>query len=403
MQLVSVARIERFPSPEIGMSRTLVVIPSVRAVSDGDRIFADRKAIDGLMLYARLWPGPVRCLMRAGTREEIGYGQSFASADLPFDLHLVPDDLQESAALLKDSALCLAAGDNHLDFKAVGIAPKTVFIIEYTLATRLQIVALESPSLVQSIKSGLWTIATEASRRRAFKQAAGLQCNGKPAFDNYRTSTPALLYYDTRMGRAQQITADRLADKQQAVRAGRPLRLAFSGRLERMKGADQLIAVASALHRQGTAFTFQIYGDGSLRAGMEQRIGELGLSHAVTFHGPVDFSATLVPALIETVDLFVCCHRQADPSCTYLETLSCGVPIVGYDNAAFKGVLGLGDVGRMVPMNKPDAVAKAVAILDKDRETLATMMAAASAVGSEHSFETVFSDRIAHLRGIAGV
>ena len=134
-----------------------------------------------------------------------------------------------------------------------------------------------------------------------------------------------------------------------------------------------------------------------------QLLKELQLGDRVTLHGPVPFDTALVPALIERTDLFLCCHRQADPSCTYMETLSCGVPIVGYDNAAFAGVLALAPIGRSVPMDRPRAAADAIAALDGDRATLATMMATAATVGRDHGFEKVFASRIAHLRTIAAV
>jgi glycosyltransferase involved in cell wall biosynthesis len=115
----------------------------------------------------------------------------------------------------------------------------------------------------------------------------------------------------------------------------------------------------------------------------------------------VPFDAVLVPLMKDRVDLFLCCHRQDDPSCTYLETLSCGVPIVGYDNAAFAGVLALGDVGLAVAMDDPAAAARAIRQLAADRDRLATMADAAAAVGRAHSFERTFAARIDHLKAIA--
>lgn len=39
------------------------------------------------------------------------------------------------------------------------------------------------------------------------------------------------------------------------------------------------------------------------------------------------------------------CHRQGDPSCTYLETYACGMPIVGYNNQAHQGILASNNAG----------------------------------------------------------
>lgn len=388
------------------MSRVLVVLPSVPASTSDCRLYLDRKAVEGLALYAKLWPGPVRCLMREGERGQVGgYGDEVDPGDLPFEVAILPSDPRHAPDAFRDAALVLAAGDNHHDFPVVEVAgAPVVFIIEYTLATRLRIIRLGGGSRLRAAKSALWTLGTEVARRRAFRRAAGLQCNGAPAFDAYRAATPApLLFFDTRTAAAQIIAPAALAAKQAAVRAGAPLRLAFSGRLEPMKGADHLILVADALAREGTAFTLDIYGDGSLRDDMAGRVARAGLADRVRLHGPVPFDAALVPALVERTDLFLCCHRQADPSCTYMETLGCGVPIVGYDNAAFLGVLARGDVGRATPMDRPAAMAAAVGALDRDRAAIAGMMAAAAAIGGANDFETVFAARIAHLRAVASV
>lgn len=387
------------------MSRVLVVLPSVPASTRNGRLYLDRKAADGLGLYAKLWPGPVRCLMREGDCGQVGYGDEVHPGDLPFEVAILPPDPRHAADAFRDAAVVLAAGDNHLDFPVVDVVQTpVVFIIEYTLATRLRIIRLGGDSRLKAAKSVLWTLGTEVARRRAFRRAAGLQCNGTPAFSAYRTVTPSpLLFFDTRTTAAQLVSPPALAAKQAGVRANSPLRLAFSGRLEPMKGADHLLLVAEALVRQDVAFTLDIYGDGSLRDGMASQIVRAGLESRVRMHGPVPFNEALIPALIDRTDLFLCCHRQADPSCTYMETLSCGVPIVGYDNAAFVGVLTQSDVGRAVPMDRPAAMAAAVKSLDRDRATIAGMMAAAAAVGRAHDFETVFAARIAHLRAVASI
>ncbi len=386
------------------MRDVLVVMPSVPAAARGDGFFLDIKMVEGLVLYARLWGGPVRCAIRAGDPAQIAFGRDYAAADLPFEVAFIDADATGIEALTRDAAVVLAAGDNHRDLPVPGLtdAP-VVFIIEYTLKTRLRIIAIEQGRSLAAFKNAVWTILTERRRRRAFAGSAGLQANGQPGYDAYRRSSPSILrYFDSRLTDDQQIAATALAAKQQAMQTGKPLRIVFSGRLETMKGADHLVRVAVELRRAGTPFTLDIYGDGVLRPAMQQAIAAEGLGDQVVLHGKVPFDAVLVPLMKERVDLFLCCHRQDDPSCTYLETLSCGVPIVGYDNAAFAGVLALGNVGIAVAMDDPAAAARAIAVLADDRGRLAAMADAAAAVGRDHSFERTFAARIDHLKAIAG-
>ncbi len=386
-------------------SQTLVVTPSTPLGIDGSRLFLDIKAVNGLKRYAALWPGRVRCLMRLGDRSHIAFGESYDRAELPFDIVPVERTIRDHADALNDAAILLASGDSHLDLELPDIvATPTVFVIEYTLETRLRILRLDHSLSIQTAKSAAWLLLRERDRRRAFGKAVGLQANGTPAFDSYRTLTPSsICYFDTRMTNAQQITNAEIQEKIAQVRAGRPLRLAFSGRLAKMKGADHLIPFAVALKGKGTAFTLDIYGDGPLHTDLQDAVQGAGLRDLVRLNGPIPFDTGLVPKMKNSIDLFVCCHRQADPSCTYMETLSCGVPIVGYDNAAFKGIAALGNVGVTVPIDNINALATATASLADDRDRLVEMMRAAAQISQHHSFESIFSQRVNHLRTIAQV
>ncbi len=386
-------------------SQTLVVTPSVPFAMDGSRYYLDIKAVDGLKRYAALWPGRVRCLMRRGDRSQIVFGKAYDAADLPFDVVARGDAPDSNRADFDDAAIVLAAGDSYGDLAIPDVTTTpTVFIIENTLVTRLRILRLSQGLTLRTAKSMAWMVLRERDRRRAFEQAAGLQANGSPAFDSYQHLSEApMRYFDTRMTRSQQASPAEIDRKVAQALAGAPIRLAFSGRLARIKGVDHLVPFAEALQQTGTPFVLDIFGDGPLRAAMQDAATQSGLGDKVRLHGAVPFDETLVPTLKQTADLFVCTHRQADPSCTYMETLSCGVPIVGYDNAAFRGIAALGNVGVTVPMDDVSALARAVARLSADRPALADMIRAAGQVSQDHSFENVVQQRIDHLRTIAQV
>ncbi|HEY4221246.1 MAG TPA: glycosyltransferase [Myxococcota bacterium] len=374
-------------------------------VPQGETAFVDVKLVEGLSLYASLWPGTVRCLMRTCRREEIFFGRDYALADLPFTVVPIEADARSSAKHLSDVALVLASGDNFRDLQIGDVTDAAVvFVIEYALETRLQILRLDARGGVPKPKALLWQLLTERARRRAFRRAAGLQANGAPAYDAYGALTPAsLLYFDTRLRSAQQASGDDVAAKLLRAASGAPLRLAFSGRLEPMKGADHLLLVARALYQRRVPFTLSIYGDGSLRDPIARAIEAEGMSSRVFLRGSVPFDDVLVPTMKSEVDVFLCCHRQSDPSCTYLETIGCGVPIVGYNNRAFAGVLRLGNVGAGVPIDDVDGCADAIAELHHDRRRLARMIERAAAIGRKHSFEREFAERVDHLRAVAGV
>ena len=213
------------------------------------------------------------------------------------------------------------------------------------------------------------------------------------------------MFFDTRLMKGQMATDEEIAAKQARIMGGAPLRLAFTGRLERMKGADDLIKIATALDRGGTHFSLDIYGAGSLASEMKAALNHPSasgtLSKRVFIHEPVDFNNELVPKLRTEVDLFLCCHRQSDPSCTYLETLGCGVPLLGYGNRALAGILNLADVGWMTSMNAKEEIIRKIVDIDANRLQLAKKMKNAQYFARTHSFESEFKSRVDHLWQLA--
>ncbi len=122
----------------------------------------------------------------------------------------------------------------------------------------------------------------------------------------------------------------------------------------------------------------------------------------VRLWGVADFRTELMPTLSREVDLMILPHPQGDPACTYMETLSAGVPIAAYANEAWLGLLGHlrrsgHEVGVATPLGDPGALATAIAELHRDRRKLITMSRAARAAAGGHTFESTFARRVDHL------
>ncbi|MBA4265545.1 MAG: glycosyl transferase group 1, partial [Comamonadaceae bacterium] len=224
-----------------------------------------------------------------------------------------------------------------------------------------------------------------------------------PTFDAYAQRNPdALLYFDNRT------TADMLASAQDMdtrferleQRGGR-LHLLFSGRLHPIKGAHHLVPMADHLRQLGVDFELSIAGDGPLRGDIEAQILTHGLQDQVRCLGTLQFADELMPLLRREIDLFICPHLQGDPSCTYLETLSGAVPIVGYDNEAWRGLHQRSGAGALCPQRDPASLASVVATLAPDISGLRKLAHQAVDFAREHLFEIEFDRRIVHLQRIA--
>jgi glycosyltransferase involved in cell wall biosynthesis len=379
--------------------RLLVVTPSVPAYVDENGWFLDEKAVSGLRLYAKLWPGPVRSVFRAGARSGIGFGRRYEKDQLPFEVCVIPEASSVSDDLISDAVIVLASGDNWLDFPIAEQGNRlkipVCFIIEYTFATRASILFLSSASTTQKLKSLAWLAHKELLRRRAFRKAGIIQSNGTPAAETYAScARNTLTFFDTRLRLQNIATDDDVRRKTSRLTSGTPLRLVFTGRLERIKGADQLIKVVSRLR---FPFKLDIYGAGALRGDLCSEVKQRRLDDRVSIHDPIDFESALVPTIKSEADLFLCCHVQSDPSCTYLETLGCGVPIVGYANRAWSGILSRADVGWSVPNGRYDQMADVITDLHDRRSNLCAKMQNAVTFARKHSFEQEFQRRIDQL------
>jgi len=383
----------------------LTILPSVPVWIESNELVFDRKFYDGLLQYTSLWPGHIRCVMRKSRQDIPDFGLiKINEKDLPFGLKIVDSCKEISTTHLAGSNTILASGDNHellhISSLCQGDEIRCIYIIEYTLKTRLQIVALNAPTFLHRLKRSFSAVQQEKRRLKAFLLADGIQGNGVPSFKKYASDTKEnLLYFDNRVKSTEIITQIELNQRLEYLQLKRPLRLAFSGRLIKIKGANDLVKVAELLERIGVEFVLSIYGTGDLTTYMKKQINEKNLTEKVILKGSVDFHSALLPALKAHTDLFICLHKQGDPSCTYLETLACGVPIVGYANEAFAGILSKNDVGWSAPINDITKIAGLIERISKQRHLISEKSLNSINIAIKNNFEITFQRRINHLVG----
>jgi len=387
----------------MNVADALCVLPSLRVGQDSDgRIVLTRKFIDGAAAYARLWPGPVVVCAARRMEEDSNLDlMSVDAGDLPFAFLWREDSPAALAEQIRGARLVLAS----LIERHTGLAdlcgefgPPLVYVAEHNLETRRQMIRSETANPLLRWRRELWSARVERRLEQSVRLAAGVQCNGTPAYEAYRTISPrALLYFDTRVRRDMLAVPEVVRQRTGELLDGGPLRLAFSGRLIRLKGADHLLPVAAHLKRMHVPFTLDICGGGALEGKLRAQIRRLGLSGQVTMRGVMDFHRELIPFIARRVDLFVCCHRQGDPSCTYLETMSCGTPIAGYDNGAFRGLVKTSSVGWLSLPDHPEQLARCVAQLNNDRAQLAHASTAALQFARRHTFEDTMRRRVDHM------
>ena len=386
------------------MKKLLVITSTTAKLLDGkpklSRVFRE-----GMQFYCENWGSTVSALVKLGDKEPT-YGTIYDRDELPFDLILHRDEDRINRELLSQFDVVLCSGDNH-DFLHLSkicqtLPTRIVFIIEYTFETRRQIVFLDPKrSLPRKLYSLAWNIWQEYRRRSAFRQADGLQTNGYPAMQAYGglNSNP-LLYLDNRFTREMLATEDEMKVRIDRLRSGSHVRLLHSGRLEHMKGSQDLVPIARQLRDKGLAFELNIFGAGSLSEDISSGIKTNKLDDCVHLHGPVDFASELVPFARSHADLFLSCHRQSDPSCTYLENMACGLPVVGYDNRMWGELKKRSDAGWVAPLGNWMALADQVQRAAQDPEEIISKSRKGFEFAGNHLFDQEFGSRIEHLKSL---
>ncbi|MFT4012083.1 MAG: glycosyltransferase [Paracoccus sp. (in: a-proteobacteria)] len=375
-------------------------VPAAR-VADG-RLLLDDKFVSGMRLHAAQWDGPVRAVMRDLGSGSLPFASPVDPGALGFQVTLVAPDAPLTQALGQAPGVILISADmvDQLDLVAAAHARglKVVCGIEYTLETRLRIAGLErGRSLPKKLWSMLWNLRAEHGRRAALRQADGIQMNGFPAEAAYaKLNRKPLRYLDNRMSAEMFALAPEMEARRLRHAEGQPLRLINSGRLEPMKGAHLLVPLALALRERQVPFTLDIYGAGSLEDEIRRGIAEAGLAQ-VSLHAPVPFETELVPISRSRADIFVSCHVQSDPSCTYIEAMGCGLPVAGFANHMLRALVQDSGAGWCAPMGDVAALAGQIAALAGDRAGLIAKAEAGLDYARRHDFHAEFAARMRHL------
>ncbi len=386
--------------------RILMISPAPVLIRDSDFIL-DGKFVEGMVLHSQLWEGDCDCILREGA-ESIPFGPTrYDATTQGFGMKVLkPDDPITADHLAGyDLIFCSVDDDRNLNVPALAqsVGAKLATTLEYTLQTRLQILWLDrNRSLLRRIYGTLKLLRNEIGRRKFLAAMDGIQANGYPGYEMCQKFDPeTLLFLDNRMARDMFVTTAELEARKGYLLAGEPLRLVYSGRLERMKGVHHLIPVATRLRDLGTPFTLEIFGAGSLKETLRAEIEENGLAEIVSVCDAVDFETELVPHLRASCDIYLCCHLQADPSCSYIENMGCGLAVIGYDNRMWAALCAASKGGWSTALGKPDLLASKLAEVEKDRPEIARRCADATAFSKEHDFHTESTKRMDHLMRIA--
>lgn len=386
----------------------MIILPPLKARRGPQGGFVlTRKYIEGMAEFAKSWPGTVTSLVEMTDRPTTDMDRAEFARDHPnTPIEKRPEDKAGLTARLQDATLVVAFLSS-VEAPLVALCDKIdvplVFWAEYTPRTEAEILCTETVNPLRRWRGQRWLNKATQVRCHMVSQAAGLQCSGQSVYDVYgQLSAAPMVFWDNRVRAAEVLGEAELAARAAVLKSGAPLRLAFGGRLIKMKGVQYLPTFARKLRQAGVPFTLDIYGAGPLEAGLKSEILSFGLEDQVTLKGALDFRSGWLPTLKTQVDLFICPHPQGDPSSTYPETMACGLPTLGFANEALASVVAASESGWTVPVGDTSALVAQAAALHANRDAIVAHARRARDFAKDHCFEKTMERRVAHFMAASG-
>jgi glycosyltransferase involved in cell wall biosynthesis len=141
---------------------------------------------------------------------------------------------------------------------------------------------------------------------------------------------------------------------------GRPLTLGFMKRLMPKYGPEYLIEAMPAIVAAHPRARLLMGGDGPLRAVLEKRVAELGLTANVCFLGAISYEE--VPAVLRQIDVFVVpsVYDSETLGVAALEAEAMEIPVVACAVGGVSEAVLDGDTGVLVPPRDAEALASAI-------------------------------------------
>jgi len=180
-----------------------------------------------------------------------------------------------------------------------------------------------------------------------------------------------------------EVPAAEVAALREQLLAGRAGPLLFSlSRLDPQKGIDTMIAVAQRVQGRFPGVVFAVGGKGPLEAQVEGWAREAGVAEAMRFCGLV----STVPAHLRAADLFLLTSRWENRPISIVEAFGAGLPVVATDCGGVRELVDE-EVGALVPVDDPDAIANCLITLLGDPERMKRCGAAALAKSRSAAFD----------------
>jgi phosphatidylinositol alpha-1,6-mannosyltransferase len=148
------------------------------------------------------------------------------------------------------------------------------------------------------------------------------------------------------------------------------------GRLQKRKGQDHMILAMRALTTEFPDLLYSILGDGEERTELERLTKEQNVTNHVQFLGEADDRRLI--RCYQQCDLFILPNRQVGRDIegfgmVLLEAQACCKPVIAGDSGGTRETMDVGRTGLIVDCQSPEEIARNVAQLLRNRESMRVM------------------------------
>lgn len=172
-------------------------------------------------------------------------------------------------------------------------------------------------------------------------------------------TTGALEYYYNRVQKKSTVIMNPLAMSENIKWNGiKSKRIVSVGRLEPQKNQLMLLKSFYSVHKEHPEYILEIYGEGSMREILQEKIYELQLEKCVFLRG----HSSDIPKILEESFLFVLSSDYEGMSNALIEALAVGMPVVTTDHpcGGARMLVKDGENGILVPTGDAYAMANAI-------------------------------------------
>ena len=185
---------------------TLYLLPALEARECGEAFELTHKFMDGVNEYVKRWHGRVVVLVAQAQSPSSNLDTVLIEpSDVCFGLEWRPQSDVGLSERIADAGLVLTTlvhRNTGLPQICGQLNVPLVYITEYSVQTRCQIVRAETTNPLLRLRRQSWTKRLERRYEQAVRGADGVQCNGTPTFSAYQSiNRRPLLYFDSRVRR----------------------------------------------------------------------------------------------------------------------------------------------------------------------------------------------------------